>query len=174
MGTGTDYNLPIGNLYYGIKHLNNDPSQDLWLTPRFGRVHITVKGIKQIKDVWKNLYFTISTAYKGCDFYGKPLKGVARVKSKGIISGNGLDFVMPQPLNFSLYPYRYALNEIIRISVHSVSESYPIMKIISDINEELIKFHAGQTTNVLIDLNTETPVVNIRLTDGDKIEQWGG
>lgn len=175
MGGTMDNALPTGALFYGIRHLNDDLVQEVVATSHVGRISITARGFQNLPEVAPDLFFALSTLYNGYDFNAVPLKEDVIVTSNGVISGDGYDYVTPEPVNLTLFPTDYWGIVAVRVQLRRKTDTGSVLMVeaVTDENGRRILQRPGRNTNVLLRVTEQGNVeVVIKVTEWDTIEQW--
>lgn len=166
---GDGYAAVPDNLFYGMKQLAGNAEEYVAITPKTGRIAISVRGLPG--DAAGDYYFTVATPYGSYDFAGTPLPGGATINvpySPAVTAVHNMFHFPPagtegESLAVSFYMRNTETGEGLLLATAGGSASgQPIM------------IYRERTTNVLIDLtNAGSTDIAVVITDWDDIYQWG-
>lgn len=168
------YAVAMDYLFFGAKQLSGEAEDHVVISPKTGRIAITVKGLQDYDP--DRYFFTVNTPYSRYDFAGNPLPAQATLRFSGVFRGS--DLVTAEPYHLVHFPSLgadggYLVVELYRRNSES-DEPQLLATASKDIHNQPIAILRGKTTNVLIAIASQGGVeVSVRITDWDEvINQW--
>lgn len=160
------------NLLFGIKRLEGRADEEVLISPKTGRIMITVQGLTQLADSY---WIAVETPYDRYDYTGTPLPGAATLNLAGVFNGQSL--VFPQAWPMFHFPSPAVAGESLRLKLYRLGNVSITPQLLADVDadENGVPFtiQREQTTHVLIVLGGTGGIrVLVQVTGWDEIVQW--
>lgn len=167
MAHGTDnYELDSDKLFYGAKKLQGERTEYITITPKTGRIAITVEGLTP-DDTPDAYYFTVEDPYGRYGFTGDPIRSAASLRLPGVFTGS--DLITPQPYHLFHFPDPASDTDLLTVNLYdNVSTATPILlaSVTHDDDGNPILIYRGRTTNVLITVDPRGSISISVITTG--------
>lgn len=169
--TAEGYAVSPDDLFFGMKEIlpvENNRVQEIYLSRKNARMHITVRGLSAKDDY----FFLVEQNYNGYSFAGQPTQHPVLQKEDGEFALNG-EFISHSSFNL-IHAGKEDMDGqvVVRLMKKQGTELISIDK---DYKGNPIIPKAGETTNVLINLSqtiSDNLWVYVEVTPWNEIYQW--
>ncbi len=167
------FNRGLNDFFFSAHHMDEQQAseriQEVVLTQKNAKLHITVRGIQDIAE--EDLWFKLTNRYNGYGYKGVPLRTSSSRKEKGGFNSNN-EYVSKDSylLIHSANQKQASADNSLTIALYNREEEMVVTN--RDTGGNYITLVSGKTTNVLIDISKGIFEVYMIVTPWNEIHQW--